>query len=211
MLRFEEGVTVIPNAVCYPYSSYDRTTGNTTYSSALEELYLPSTLVKIGDLAFAYAGTVTSGANSTRFTDLKFMMTPGNALTEIGKNAFYMSAIKTMNLPASLRTLGELCFANCRQLTSVTFGNKTEGSALAQIGGACFIGCTALNRVTIYRNVTNAADVPTLVQYQPSEDQVSYNVFEGIEVPAIYVYGASFYRQAPYWDSYDKQIYEIND
>ena len=211
VLRFEEGVTVIPDAVCYPYSSYDRTTGNTTYSSALEELYLPSTLEKIGDLAFAYAGTVTSGANSTRFTDLKFVMTPGNALTGIGKNAFYMSAIKTMNLPASLQTLGELCFANCRRLTSVTFGNKTEGSALAQIGGACFTGCTALNRVTIYRNVTNAADVPTLVQYQPSEDQVSYNVFEGIEVPAIYVYGASFYRQAPYWDSYDKQIYEIND
>lgn len=211
VLRFEEGVTVIPDATCYPYSSYDRTTGNTTYSSSLEELYLPSTLVKIGDLAFAYAGTVTSGADSTRFTELKFVMTPGNVLTEIGRNAFYMSAIKVMELPASLQTLGEFCFANCRQLTSITFGDKTNGSALEKIGGACFTGCTALNRVTIYKRVTSAADVPVLEQYQPSDDQVQYNVFEGIEVPAIYVYGSAFYRQAPYWDSYDKQIYEIND
>ncbi len=211
VLRFEEGVTVIPDATCYPYSSYDRITGNTTYSSALEELYLPSTLEKIGDLAFAYAGTVTSGPDSTRFMELKFVMTAGNALTEIGKNAFYMSAIKEMNLPASLRTLGEFCFANCRRLARITFGNKTNGSALEKIGGACFTGCTALNSVTIYKNVTNAADVPTLEQYQPTDDQVAYNVFEGIEVPAIYVYGSSFYRKTPYWDSYDKQIYEIND
>lgn len=211
VLRFEEGVTVIPYATCYPYSSYDRITGNTTYSSSLEELYLPSTLEKIGDLAFAYAGTVTSGINSTRFTDLKFVMASGNALTEIGKNAFYMSAIKEVNLPASLQTVGELCFANCRQLTSITFGNKADGSALEQIGGACFTGCTALNRITVYKKVTGAADVPVLEQYRPSDDQIQYNVFEGIEVPAIYVYGSAYYRQAPYWDSYDKQIFEIND
>ncbi len=211
VLRFEEGVTVIPDAACYPYSSYDRITGNTTYSSSLEELYLPSTLEKIGDRAFAYAGTVTSGPDSVRFTDLKFVMAPGNALTEIGKYAFYLSAIQEINLPASLRTLGEFCFANCRRLASVTFGNKTDGSALEKIGGACFTGCTALNRITVYKKVTGTADVPVLEQYQPTDDQVAYNVFEGIEVPAIYVYGSSYYRQAPYWDSYDKQIYEIND
>ena len=50
-----------------------------------------------------------------------------------------------------------------------------------------------------------------LEQYRPSDDQIQYNVFEGIEVPAIYVYGSAYYRQAPYWDSYDKQIFEIND
>ena len=210
VLRFEEGVTVIPDAACYPYSSYDRITDNTTYSSALEELYLPSTLERIGDLAFAYAGTVTSGADSTRFTDLKVVMTPGNALTEIGKNAFYLSAIREMKLPASLRTLGEFCFADCRLLAGVTFGNETDGSALEKIGGACFAGCTALNRVTVYKKVAGIADVPVLEQYLPADGQIAYNVFDGIEVPAIYVYGASFYRQAPYWDSYDKQIYEIN-
>lgn len=211
IVRFEEGVTVIPDAACFPYSSYDRTTGNTTYSSAIEELYLPSTLEKIGNQAFAYAGTITSGADSTRFLELKFVMAKGNALTEIGDSAFYMSAIKEMNLPASLRTIGEFCFASCSQLASVTFGNKTDGSALEKIGGACFTGCTSLNSVTIYKKVTGVADVPTLEQYQPTDDQATFNVFEGIEVPTIYVYGSAFYRLAPYWDSYDKQIYEIND
>lgn len=133
--------------------------------------------------------------DSTRFTDLKVVMTLGNALTEIGKNAFYLSAIREMKLPASLRTLGEFCFADCRLLASVTFGNETDGSALEKIGGACFAGCTALNRVTVYKKVAGIADVPVLEQYLPADGQIAYNVFDGIEVPAIYVYGASFYRR----------------
>lgn len=210
-VRFEEGVTVIPNLACYPFTSVDRT-GKTVYSSAIEEIYLPSTLVRIGDSAFAFAGTYSSGPDNTRFDDeFKFVMVNGDSLVEIGDRAFYMSAITELKLSSALRSVGELCFAACGKLSSVTFGSAEKGSALELLGGACFAGCTGLNELKIFKKVSSAADVPALGEYKPSEDEASQNIFEGTEVPSIYVIGSSFYRKTAGWDNYDKQIYEINN
>lgn len=209
-VRFEEGVTVIPEAACYPYSSTDRS-GNTTYSSAIEEIYLPSTLVKIGNMAFAFAGTYSSGSDNTRFDeDFKLVMASGDSLTEIGARAFYMSAVKELKLSSALKSVGELCFAYCGELSGVTFGSDEKGSALENLGGACFAGCTSLNELRIYKKVTSEADVPVLGQYKPTEDEVSLTIFEGTEGPSIYVIGSSFYRKTAGWDAFDKKIYEMS-
>lgn len=209
-IRFEEGVTVIPELTCYPYSSTDRT-GKTVYSSAIEEIYLPSTLVKIGNMAFAFAGTYSSGADNTRFDeDFKLVMASGDSLTEIGDRAFYMSAITELRLSSALKSVGELCFANCGKLSGVTFGSAEKGSALESLGGACFAGCVSLNELRIYKNVTSEADVPTLGQYKPSADEVSQTIFEGTEGPSIYVIGSTFYRKTAGWDIFDKRIYEMS-
>ena len=209
-IRFEEGVTVIPELTCYPYSSTDRT-GKTVYSSAIEEIYLPSTLVKIGNMAFAFAGTYSSGADNTRFDeDFKLVMASGDSLTEIGDRAFYMSAITELRLSSALKSVGELCFANCGKLSGVTFGSAEKGSALESLGGACFAGCVSLNELRIYKNVTSEADVPTLGQYNPSADEVSQTIFEGTEGPSIYVIGSTFYRKTAGWDIFDKRIYEMS-
>ncbi len=209
VIRFEEGVTAIPFAACYPYSYYDRTTGYTVCNSSLEEIYLPSTLKTVGDRAFAYAGTVFYAYDNMRFTDLKFVMTPGEGLVELGDRAFYMSSIKSIALPASLEKVGSFCFSYCKQLSSVTFGSAEKGSALTTVGGACFAYCTGLNTLTIYKRVAAVDDVPVLEQYKEAEDQVAYNVFEGTVAPTIYVYGSEYYRKAANWDSYDMSIYEI--
>lgn len=209
-IRFEEGVTVIPELACYPYSSTDRT-GKTIYSSAIEEIYLPSTLVKIGDMAFAFAGTYSSGADNTRFDeDFRLVMANGDSLTEIGDKAFYMSAITELKLSSALKSVGELCFASCGKLSGVIFGSAEKGSALESLGGACFAGCVSLNELRIYKNVTSEADVPTLGQYKPSADEVSQTIFEGTEGPSIYVIGSAFYRRTAGWDIFDKRIYEIS-
>ncbi len=209
IIRFEEGVTVIPRATCYPYTARDSTTGNTIYSSSLKEVYLPASLVEIGEMAFAYMGTYTSGTLNTRFSDeLRFTLPANGALKMLGKGAFYMSSVKNLTLPATLEEVGELCFAFCGKLANIAFGNEKDGSALKTLGAASFVSCTGLDTMTIYKKVTATADLPELVQFQPAEE-VSYNVFENASVPRIYVYGVALYQKAPYWDDYDKQLFEI--
>lgn len=209
-VRFEEGVTVIPEGVLYPYAATDSTTGSRTYSSALKEIYLPSTVTSIGNLAFAFAGTVYSGTYQVSFSsEFKFVLAPGSQLTTIADRAFYMSSITELTLPASVKTVGEFAFGSCQKLASVTFGDDVNGSALEKLGGACFANCTGLNTLTIYKRVTSTESVPVLEQYVYSSDETPYNIFAGTEAPAIYVYGASYYKAAQYWDSYEQQIFEI--
>lgn len=217
-IRLEEGVTVIPFGAFYPYSSTNNQTGTRTFSSSIEEIYLPSTLVEIGERAFAYAGTNYRGPLEIRHNDFKLVMADNMQLKKIGNSAFYMSAVKEMDLPATLTEIGDFSFAYCYQLATITFGDAVNGSALEKIGAASFICCTALHKLTIYKSVTSAADVPALLLYTPSgsvldpgdnESQNIFNVFEGTSVPTIYVRGAEIYRAAQNWDDYVDQIKEI--
>ena len=65
--------------------------------------------------------------------------------------------------------------------------------------------------MTIWKDVTTPDDVPVMAYYTvtTTTENVSYNVFAGAPVPAIYVKSASIYRVAAQWDEYDAKIYEL--
>lgn len=207
---FGEGVTKIPAYAFYLAGSKDAETGDTFYYSELDSVTLPSTVQVIGEGAFAYAGTRYIGAGST-YGNLKFILPANSDLRIIEKNAFFRSSVKSLTLPACFEEIGEMAFFGCRNLAHLTFGTEDGGSALRKLGGACFAYCTGLLDMTIWKNVTTPDDVPVMEYYTvtTTTENVSYNVFAGATVPAIYVKSASIYRAAAQWDEYDAKIYEL--
>ena len=77
-----------------------------------------------------------------------------NTLTTIGEEMFYQSRLKTVEIPASVETIGSYAFKGCSSLTTVTF---EKGSQLKTIGeeydGGAFSGCSALTRIEIPASV----------------------------------------------------------
>jgi len=77
-----------------------------------------------------------------------------NTLTTIGEEMFYQSRLKTVEIPASVETIGSYAFKGCSSLTTVTF---EKGSQLKTIGeeydGGAFSGCSALTSIEIPASV----------------------------------------------------------
>lgn len=66
----------------------------------------------------------------------------GHVVSAISGNAFTnKSGIKTVILPANIKSVGEYAFYNCKDLTSV------EGKGVVEIGRAAFYGCSSLKKV----------------------------------------------------------------
>ena len=59
----------------------------------------------------------------------------GKPVVAIGESAFYESSITSIEIPASVKTIGNRAFQNCYSLISVTFD---EGSKLTSIGNNAF-------------------------------------------------------------------------
>lgn len=208
---FEEGVTLIPAVALYPTYSTNSTTGEYDFYSSLTSITVPASVETIGEMAFAYAGTMYMGDYGSTYGELDFILAKGSHLRTIEKKAFYRSSISSLALPACFADIGEMAFFGCRNLESVTFGNAQDGSQLATIGGAAFSYCTGLSEMTIYKEVTSAAVVPVIELYVASSttETVSYNIFASASVPTIYVYGAEYYRTAENWDEYDTYIFSM--
>ena len=64
-------------------------------------------------------------------------------------NIFRRAQIQLIQLPASLRVLGDATFQNCKELRSVTF---REGSRLEKIGKFCFLG-SGIEEATISKTL----------------------------------------------------------
>ena len=62
----------------------------------------------------------------------------GKPVVAIGESAFYESSITSIEIPASVKTIGNRAFQNCYSLISVTFD---EGSKLTSIGNNAFYYC----------------------------------------------------------------------
>ena len=75
-----------------------------------------------------------------------------NSLTTIGNGAFLECyALKSVTLGSSVKSIGNWTFADCRALESVTFA---EGSQLTSIGDNAFYTCSALSSITLPNTVT---------------------------------------------------------
>ena len=79
----------------------------------------------------------------------------GDGVTSIGDYAFECTGITEINIPSSMRAIGNGAFAGCTALTSVAIPDS-----VSSIGQATFRGCTALTSVSLQsslNSVENAA------------------------------------------------------
>ena len=109
------------------------------YSKHLSTVTFPAALQKIGQYAFA-----ESCVRPVFPTD--------SSLTAIEANAFAKGTLTDLCLPASLLTIGSSAFADCRQLTTVTFAEKAKLKTIEQ---GAFNTCMALKQFAMPEKVTD--------------------------------------------------------
>lgn len=72
------------------------------------------------------------------------------SVKSVGDYAFLRcTALKSVALPAALQSMGREAFANCSALESVTFGDGTDESALTSLPEGAFEGCVALRSINL--------------------------------------------------------------
>ena len=113
-----EGVTEIPERVCY-----DRT--------SLETIVFSKSVAVIRRRAFKYC------------SKLRSVIFPSDSqLIEIGVDAFYECiSLESIVIPDSVTIIGKSAFSSCKNLKSVTFSDK---SSLREIQQVAFYHCNSL-------------------------------------------------------------------
>lgn len=98
----------------------------------------------------------------------------GKLVTSIGNNAFSRnSSIKEVILPATIETIGDLAFENCKALTLVEMRN-----GVISIGQKAFSGCSRLESLALPASLTTlgTAVFPTndgfILQYSGTKEQL---------------------------------------
>ena len=122
-------------------------------TSALEVVNLPDGLTKIGQHAFARCEALVS-------------VNIPSTITSIENGSFYYCGLTTLQLPNSVKTIGESAFTG-NEFYSIEF---PEG--LVEIGVNSFCDCDGLKRVIIPNSVTTIA-------------REAFDVCEGLEVVSI--------------------------
>lgn len=112
-------------------------------SNKIKKIYLPGSLVTIGESAFEGCASLMT------------IYIPNN-LTAIGKSAFKgCTSLKGISLPASLTVIGDSAFEGCTSLDRVSiYYDEYEGASTIQlktIGKSAFKGCTSLGSVEFHR------------------------------------------------------------
>lgn len=115
--------------------------------SALKTIVWPSTMKKIGDAAFEYAGLETLtlpegfnllGERCFKNSKLVNVVLP-NSLTEIPREAFYnCRRLRTVQMSDNVTSIGVSAFDNCAYLTTMNMPLSIE-----TIGNSAFSGCEA--------------------------------------------------------------------
>ena len=108
-----------------------------TYCYTLSSITLPEGLLSIGKGAFA---------QNTERVQSYYQMTGG-------KKSY--SALKSLKLPASLKTIGEAAFENCDALTKVTFDKRAQ---VEEIGEGAFAMCLKLKEISVPGSVKHIGD-----------------------------------------------------
>ena len=114
-------------------------------------------------------------------------------LTDIGGNAFSRTAIKTVQIPNSVRLIGISAFDRCANLTSITIG-----TGVTSIGGTAFSTC-------LIKTITM---LPTSPPRLSSTTAFRENPIEQIIVP---VGCAEAYKTATNWSEYADYIVEATE
>ena len=78
-------------------------------------------------------------------TSLRRIIFPETGLTSIGSSCFALTALKSINVPASVTYLGEGFCNSCTELTEAVI----QGGVYSSTAGSQFINCTNLKKATI--------------------------------------------------------------
>ena len=114
----------------------------TVYNDEVTEIDVPSFIWQI-------QGSFLDGAHNVTSVTLH------EGLGWIGQGVFKHSKIETIELPASLISLGAYAFAECENLRSVTF---SENSSFKYIENHTFASCGSLTEITIPASVVKIND-----------------------------------------------------
>lgn len=158
-------------------------TGGMSQNKSVERVIISEGIAAIGEQAFAYDQnlrevTIPSSVKrigNLAFTDCGFLKTVhfSEGLEEIGESAFsYARSLTGITLPASLRTIGAFAFESCTGLKSVRIpagvtslpmgvfsycdqlSNVTFAEGLTSIGENAFDGCVSLIHLRLPRSLT---------------------------------------------------------
>ncbi len=149
---------------------------------AWESLTIPET---IEDLPVTQIAT-SAFKNKTVFKSIELP----NSLKDIGNEAFYgCTGLTSITLPNSVKSIGAGAFSGCTGLTSVTIPNS-----VTSIGGGAFSGCSSLESITI-PFVGAKAGVTSSNKYQyPFGYMFGTGSYTGGVATRQYYYGDSTYK-----------------
>ena len=68
----------------------------------------------------------------------------GKAVTQVAENGFKESAVKEVQIPASIKVIGKTAFYGCVSLSSVYFYN-----GVSEIQAGAFYGCSSIKELTL--------------------------------------------------------------
>ena len=117
-------------------------------AAAVEEVFLPKSLSTIENGAFSCQFTGELGYCSL-LKKVKF----SNGLQTIGDNAFAYTSIESLDLPATLTSIGNSAFKGCYALGKVIIPDGVES-----IGDKAFLACDKLNSVSVPKSVRSIGE-----------------------------------------------------
>lgn len=176
----EEGVTSLADGV---FTSFDaltsvsmpsslRSIGNYAFSDciALSSVTIPEGVTEIGESAFGTTDNLSSikipgtvkiiGKDAFRaagYKASKLTVTLEKGITTIGDSAFGSTNIYELNIPDSVKTIGEGAFSGCSKLQKVTMGDS-----VTKIGAHAFAVCEELTSIRLSDNIT---EIPESMLY----------------------------------------------
>ena len=185
-LTFGDSVQVIPNIFAQ--------------GSKIKKLTIGKSVIRIGSSAF----------NSCK--ELTRVVFP-DALTTIGKNAFYdNNGLEQVTFGRSLTTIEDRAFDLCKNLTNISIPNS-----VTQIGMYAFYKCTKLERVTIGESVNSIGgtafggceSLKMVTCLVPAPPAINVNVFQNLygqatlRVPRASV---DVYKEAYPWNTFSEIV-----
>ncbi|MBO8426241.1 MAG: leucine-rich repeat domain-containing protein [Firmicutes bacterium] len=120
---------------------------------SLEEVSFGGNVVNIGG---ALCDTF-EGCPNLKSIDLRY----ADKLKYIGESAFKDTALTSIEIPASVTTIGEDAFYGCEKLANVAF----KGNGIKKLSDRCFAYCTSLKEITLPEGLTSAS--PFSGDYSP--------------------------------------------
>ena len=154
----------------YDYASSIETSGNNSPfcdNDRIKSVVISEGITSIGEFAFSFCNNLKTATLPTSLKTIKrngFMphideyivhqnlyglteITIPPKVTEIAKYAFSGTAIKSVTIPSSVSTVGEMAFSECQKLETVRYSGKI-------ISDRMFVRCIKLKNFTITKSTT---------------------------------------------------------
>lgn len=158
----------------FDYASSIETSGNSSPfcdNDRIKSVVISEGITSIGEFAFSFCNNLKTATLPTSLKTIKrngFMPHIGEYIvhqnlyglteitippevTEIAKYAFSGTAIKSVTIPSSVSTVGEMAFSECQKLETVRYSGKI-------ISDRMFVRCIKLKNFTITKSTTEIVD-----------------------------------------------------